>query len=53
MTIYLDVTKLVSVVSEVTYMGFHIPVDASLVNTSFRVEIECDGAKFRLIQQSA
>ena len=52
-TIYLDVTKLVSVVSEVTYMGFHIPVDASLVNTSFRVEIECDGAKFRLIQQSA
>ena len=52
-TIYLDVTKLVSVVSEVTYMGLDIAMHFAFIDVSLRIEIEGDGAKFRLIQQSA
>ena len=52
-TINLDVTKSIAVVRKIPNMGLDIAMHFALIDGSLRIEIEGDGAQFRLIQQSA
>ena len=51
-TIYLDVTKGIVIIGKIPNMGLDIAMHFAFIDGSLRIEIEGDGAKFRLIQQS-